>query len=977
MLRLTFGENGFAFSDLLIMKADSEEVLFASLVGFRRQVWSVANAFNRARGQHHIHMTSAGDEVWDPAFRDGRKIEGRERKYQIFSAGRRKGNSRQSSDPEHLIVVHKDVIAGNLFLLLNADRNMEPIPEEQAFWREWQRRLGGLVPGLPEWAPWVWSQVKAAHATRLRVYQRPGRGLTAYLLDLDAAKLRAVVSRGLRTKRLAIPDGYDTGGLTLDGVRNVSDYLQRFAEPLSRRVKEMYTPRYLPGESVRDPLLDDIGSPRARLLTSQEAVAQGAASALRELGAVLLCADMGTGKTAMAIAITHLVDRGKPARWAVLCPPHLVGTWESEIRKWMPTAEVFTVERISDLEALVRSRPWKPERMEFVLISRERAKLGSPYRPAVLYGYRPVPTALTRLHRSRADMVYGPICPVCGLVQVKNGQRKDEVVPWPEDFFQSRRTDNACCVHCGSPLWTVGRSAQLSGRMLRRPEGWTEEGQQVLHRYPIAEYVKRRLKGWCRGMIADEVHEFKGDTAQHAAFAAMAASVHYLVCLTGTLTGGYALDVFRVLLRLDPRAMNAAGFQYHLGGQSRFVSTYGRVERVRKVFTPKDEYLNVSSKGRKSQTTIRQLPFISPRLFGDFLMDRAGFLRIEDIGADLPPYSERVELVDPEPDLAERYADLERELSSLVAWGLRNGDKRGVGVLVSYLRQWPDRPWNWEPIRNRETGAVILESPELPKRHDRRKVARLAELCLEQKRAGRRCIVLADATDKHDVQPWVREVLSSRGLNSVIMYARDVPPNERLDWLRVQALRGVDVVICHPRLIETGLTLLDYPTILWFQVGYSLFTLRQASRRSWRIGQTQPVEVVFLAYRHTIQERALQLMGAKLEAALGIEGRLNSDGLRALAGDTDIVLALAKSLVEGIDSMASAEAVWARVAAKERAAGSYRTLADLSDAERERLSGMRVSVAPAAETEPERIALGLVDVRRGKRGVGKQLTFLF
>ena len=55
-----------------------------------------------------------------------------------------------------------------------------------------------------------------------------------------------------------------------------------------------------------------------------------------------------------------------------------------------------------------------------------------------------------------------------------------------------------------------------------------------------------------------------------------------------------------------------------------------------------------------------------------------------------------------------------------------------------------------------------------------------------------------------------------------------------------------------------------------------LFTLRQASRRSWRINQTAPrVDVYFFYYRDTIQERAMQLMasnfGTDLQTAIRCE----------------------------------------------------------------------------------------------------------
>lgn len=57
----------------------------------------------------------------------------------------------------------------------------------------------------------------------------------------------------------------------------------------------------------------------------------------------------------------------------------------------------------------------------------------------------------------------------------------------------------------------------------------------------------------------------------------------------------------------------------------------------------------------------------------------------------------------------------------------------------------------------------------------------------------------------------------------------------------------VDVLITNPELVKTGLDLLDFPTIAFLQTGYNVYTLQQAARRSWRIGQKQPVRVVFWA----------------------------------------------------------------------------------------------------------------------------------
>lgn len=53
---------------------------------------------------------------------------------------------------------------------------------------------------------------------------------------------------------------------------------------------------------------------------------------------------------------------------------------------------------------------------------------------------------------------------------------------------------------------------------------------------------------------------------------------------------------------------------------------------------------------------------------------------------------------------------------------------------------------------------------------------------------------------------------------------------------------------CLPTNGQSGLDLLDFPTITFYESGYSLHTLRQASRRSWRIGQRWPVRVKFICH---------------------------------------------------------------------------------------------------------------------------------
>ncbi|MCY4528203.1 MAG: hypothetical protein OXD46_04135 [Chloroflexi bacterium] len=91
--------------------------------------------------------------------------------------------------------------------------------------------------------------------------------------------------------------------------------------------------------------------------------------------------------------------------------------------------------------------------------------------------------------------------------------------------------------------------------------------------------------------------------------------------------------------------------------------------------------------------------------------------------------------------------------------------------------------------------------------------------------------------------------------------------------------------------------------------------MRQASRRSWRIGQTRPVKVVYMSYRNTLQADALKLVAKKLQSSLAVEGELPEDGLVAYGDDgDDMMMALARKIVNGDeeDEAETVEAVFAQ-----------------------------------------------------------------
>ncbi|WP_458573811.1 hypothetical protein [Lonsdalea quercina] len=91
---------------------------------------------------------------------------------------------------------------------------------------------------------------------------------------------------------------------------------------------------------------------------------------------------------------------------------------------------------------------------------------------------------------------------------------------------------------------------------------------------------------------------------------------------------------------------------------------------------------------------------------------------------------------------------------------------------------------------------------------------------------------------------------------------------------------------------------MEFPTIVFMQTGFNVYTLLQAARRSWRIGQKQAVKVIYLGYAGSSQMTCLDLMARKIAVAQSTAGDVPESGLDILNSDGDSVeIALAKQLV--------------------------------------------------------------------------------
>ena len=128
-----------------------------------------------------------------------------------------------------------------------------------------------------------------------------------------------------------------------------------------------------------------------------------------------------------------------------------------------------------------------------------------------------------------------------------------------------------------------------------------------------------------------------------------------------------------------------------------------------------------------------------------------------------------------------------------------------------------------------------------------------------------------------------------------------IKTTDREDWVQKKLAAGMQVLIVNPSLVETGLDLNAFTTLVFYSMGYKLFTLRQASRRSWRINQKAPAVKVYMLYSEdTMQQKCLKLMASKLAVAGLIEGNFSEEGLAAMSDVQDMTSQMAKELMLGI-----------------------------------------------------------------------------
>lgn len=734
------------------------------------------------------------------------------------------------------------------------------------------------------------------------------RSVTGSLINDDTIKegIELAIKRGFFV--------FSGSGAVFNPSWSMKDFLRANTKTLAEQVKKV-KPRHDP---ETDKLHPAIGQMERIPFPAQGHVIQALEKALKDQDMVIACGDMGTGKSILSIGLSNVLYSQKKEGMSVLlsAPGITIPKWEKlEIAETLPDAKTYVIRSTEDAAKYLRMvrSGYKPEGLEFVLVGIDRAKLGpDPWFSGIW----------KRVARTRE---YAWHCPDCGEVVLnkytKAAEGEEPFLVWqdvaygtppelknlgpnglPKRFVPRWKLPikTRKCTSCGAPLWRPALKSR--GETINKPR-W------------FVSFILKRLRKHFDLLIMDEVHQTKAaDSGRGDAFAQMVKSTRKVLCLTGTLVNGLSTSIKEIIWRTDPQSLIRDGFDFKSGSVA-WAKRYGVLERVTRESDDHDD--GVITRRKKNQIQPKELPGIAPEMVVNHMLHRAAFLELGSLGLPLVELKEIPLLVRMDTEHRDAYSIFHQTLKETCTALSKARVKGAFARFISSTINYADQPHLGAEVafksKSGEELASPVHAPSFPEDHYHAKERELVRIVRENLAENRGCMIYCNYTDSFKMHHRIGDVLKAHGIESHVLESH-VSPEKRVEWLAVKEEEGAKVLICNMRLVEVGLDLLPWPTIIFYQLNYDINTVRQSSRRAWRIGQVRECRVYYMVYEGTQQAAQFESCMIKRAHAMLAEGRLDRSELAAFGRDSRSTLAS-----DLADCLAGEEAVrkWEELAKKD------------------------------------------------------------
>jgi SNF2 family DNA or RNA helicase len=818
------------------------------------------------------------------------------------------------------------------------------------------------VPILEEWMPYLLRESNTRGGPFIKIkpakpfyadYNNPNNIYALSVTFQSESQLEKLIEAGLKNHEISIMNRM-ANSAEIDSVKNLNDYLNKFSDQLINKVSSKFSAVFDPEKesfNQREKDFFDYSEyfGKLKFFEAQKNVIAAVNRSLKTQRSAFIVGEMGCGKTALSIGATYANADKENVTNIVMCPGHLVEKWKREIERIYPNAKAFIITNFESLSALDREiRNPKRTYPLFMVISKDTAKINYAQMPAVSWDIK-------KEHFYLGEHQI-PICTYSmnnvGLVRSRSTLYPNDLAASIEFFcnlFANKTVKNSAtnCGNYGSlhykshprkydrpiQLWTTANN-KVDNKWIKTNAGWInkdmipliKEGyglnpssnslkklynavmdmeingippQVMPRRYSLAKYIRKNYGKIIDYFIADEVHLYSSSTsAQANAFGDLVRTAKKTIALTGTLLNGYADGIYYILYRMYSKKFKKDGYSYRQVDE--FVNRYG-VKRQTNTYENRQGWSQLLKKSRKI------LPGVSPKLFTEFLLDKAIFISLSDMSNALPKYTEHPIPIQLGPEEAKLYSESAQKIGTLLA----NNSASNYNVnevafqAAQRLNVYPDQPYDIAPICNKQ-GTILHEFKDYCSTKKERdnyvsmKDQKVLDIVQEKLEKGENVLIYVNYVNKTECVERLERILKEFNIKTCVLDA-SISASRREEWIDKKVKEGYRVLICNPTLVETGLDLLAFTNIIFYQVGYNLFTMRQASRRSLRLNQPNDVNVYFLYYAGTTQEAVLSLMANKLQASMAIEGKFTEEGLNAMSNNDSILTQIAESLVQNIE----------------------------------------------------------------------------
>lgn len=400
--------------------------------------------------------------------------------------------------------------------------------------------------------------------------------------------------------------------------------------------------------------------------------------------------------------------------------------------------------------------------------------------------------------------------------------------------------------------------------------------------------------------IYDESHEYNRASDQGYAMGLLCKASKINILLSGTITGGKSSDLYNTFWRTNPSKMKSLGYDFE--DESIFVDNYGR--KKRKIVETEESYSSTSSgQTRMVSKQWDEIPGISPLLYNNLLSGIMVSRKIEDMGIPLPKIvyiKEEVAMTD------EQQHAYDKLKSDLVNFCKSNPKISLGGIYTRRLKSYPDYPKygdiyvkDMRGVMGTKGEKIFVATPTLIdiSKKPLPKERKLLETLVKEIKQKRKVMVYTEFTGLGVSKRLFK--LINRLFNVREFTPKSCKIQEREKVIESWASEGVDVIICNPALVKTGLNLMSYPTMYFFDQTYDVKTLRQAEKRAYRPLQTKECRVYYAFYKNCIQEDAIKLIGTKKRASEALEGVFSNDCLSAMGDGGDSIESILNKALDG------------------------------------------------------------------------------